>query len=272
MHDPGPSAQRLKLAAQVKALRDQGKYFRVIAAELGISYSYANDLYHDPDGTAGRARKASYAGECEVCGKATNGSNGPGKAASRCNDHRLMPDEYKWTRARVIEAIQDYAAVNGRPPYATDWIRTDFVRGYPALSSVYGRPGTGFKSWADAIEAAGFPRPRVGAYDRSVRAAERLSASGAETKARTSPIHLRRGTPAMRPYIILSESDDGLWNQHAALDAHTEQDAVERFVAQTGLTSGRFVAIPPARFEVRELREVVKYEAVTSARQHEGKR
>ena len=74
--------------------------------------------------------------------------------------------------------------------------------------------------------------------------------------------HGKPFSKARRDYIILADSEDGVWNQFGPVKAHNETAAIEKFVKDSGLTSGNFVAIPVARFEIRELREEVRYIAV----------
>lgn len=68
----------------------------------------------------------------------------------------------KWTKETVIKAIQDWAAEHGRPPTSPEWHNASPDGKYPCFRSVYGPEAEGrpFPKWADAIEAAGFPRPR----------------------------------------------------------------------------------------------------------------
>lgn len=87
-----------------------------------------------------------------------------------------------WNRETVIAAIQEFARRYGRPPVATDWnVAYAKARGlhekverfyedgcYPHTNTVYGTTGV-FKSWADAIEAAGFARPLPGRYETATR-------------------------------------------------------------------------------------------------------
>lgn len=56
-----------------------------IAAELGVSRSYAGGLRSDPTGEKDRARKASYRGVCVECGGPTDGGNGPAHQSLRCH-------------------------------------------------------------------------------------------------------------------------------------------------------------------------------------------
>jgi transposase len=76
---------RAERAAEAAELRARGLLYREIAERMGISISYAQDLISDPDGSRVRARKDSYRGACEICGKATDGSAGRGAAPRFCN-------------------------------------------------------------------------------------------------------------------------------------------------------------------------------------------
>lgn len=142
-----------------------------IADELGVPKSTILRWVNPDAAERGRASsrrvKESYRGVCATCGASTWG-DGPGRGRTECNAcqaARIHEARY-WTQARVIEAIQRYAAEHGRPPSARDWllgshgIETD---GYPNAVLVQRE----FGSWAAGIEAAGFPRPPIGAYERS---------------------------------------------------------------------------------------------------------
>lgn len=80
----GVTPERLALAARAREIRDGGALIQDIAAELGVSRSYASELLHDPDGSRARARKDSYAGVCEDCGGPTSGCNGRANAPRLC--------------------------------------------------------------------------------------------------------------------------------------------------------------------------------------------
>lgn len=253
----GATPARLALAEQVRRLRDEGVTHREIAARLGISRSYANDLDHDPDGTNARARKDSYRGSCVDCGGPTT--------ANRCKDcaRVLARKERKWTRETVIDAIQRFAAANGRPPLADEWIRADPVNGFPPRTAVYQNkksdPWQPFVKWADAIEAAGFPRPRVGQYVRRPR----------RTAQPTRYMRTEIGVVQMRDYIVLELDEDGRWIQHGPVQSHSEALAIESFVESLGSLNGRaahqFVAVSSARWIVRELQQVTSFKAVAAS-------
>lgn len=149
---------REERAAVALRLRAQGLTAAQIAARMGVSRSYAASLYRDPDGRQEKSRKDAYRGTCESCGARTHGSNGRSRAPRFCATCH-GPSTRIWTREAVIEAIQRWNREHGSPPYSDDWDRS--ANGYPHRSSCYG-PGAPFKKWADAIEAAGFPRPYSG--------------------------------------------------------------------------------------------------------------
>lgn len=155
--------------ARVMHLRNLGLLQREISDRTGLSRSYVSQLLSDPYRIKEVARKDSYRGVCEVCGDPTNGSDGPGKAPRRCIRHATDP---YWTEGVVLVAIQEWVRRRGRPPSSSEWDRQltdpDGYR-FPAKTSVYRSLKSShapFAKWADAIEAAGFTRPRSGAYER----------------------------------------------------------------------------------------------------------
>lgn len=144
--------------------------------------AYVSDLLYDPTGEKMRARKKSYAGVCKTCGAPTDGSNGKSNAPEYCKKHSNRAHFMIWTESKIIAAIHEWHNIYGRPPIATDWNKQvegspgQYCRGprttwagkrrWPPLGTVQAR----FGSWANAIEAAGFPRPMVGHYrDESKR-------------------------------------------------------------------------------------------------------
>lgn len=78
------SALRAARAAEAARLRAEGLTYERIAVRMGISRSYASCLVSDPTGEQDAARKASYGGECEVCGARTDGSYGRALAPKVC--------------------------------------------------------------------------------------------------------------------------------------------------------------------------------------------
>ena len=163
---------RAENRARVVGLKAEGKSSRQIAESLGLSYTYVRELLVDPDGAKVRARKARYGGTCLDCGRQTDGSNGPAKAPKRCKQCTPAANAH-WTREAIIERIQAWNAIYGRPPSAEDWNpamarergREDIARRWevdgcwPWVTQVQYR----FGRWNAAIEAAGFTPRRSGA-------------------------------------------------------------------------------------------------------------
>jgi hypothetical protein len=59
----------------------------------------------------------------------------------------------RWTRERIVESLQAFAAEHGRPPSCLD------ARHHVGRLPQQPTCARAFGSWANAIEAAGFPRP-----------------------------------------------------------------------------------------------------------------
>jgi HNH endonuclease len=153
-------AERLQ---QIRPLREQGYTYKQIGEKLGIGASQVRDVLYDPDGTKIAARRARYQGTCEQCGGPTNGNNGPGTASKLCASCKQAEQHNNrhWTPQTIIKQIQRFHRENSRVPLATDWLtagRGLNGDGYPAVAVIQRE----FGSWANAIEAAGYPRPKVG--------------------------------------------------------------------------------------------------------------
>lgn len=158
---PSPSAAvtRDEKIMEARALRARGWSAPEIGRLLGVPESTVRNWWNG--------------GTC-ACGRPVDGSNRRG--SERCVDcsRAKQAAERYWTHETVIDAIQRFAVENGRPPKATDWQRVNPEKGYPPSARVYGH-GCPFPTWADAIEAAGFPRPRRGHYPRTAEVRRRLS-------------------------------------------------------------------------------------------------
>lgn len=156
-------AERVRQAQELRAL---GFSRNRIAEKLGVSFGTVCAYFSDPDLSGQATRRRRYAAEhpCQSCGRPTDGSRGHKRSARFCADCAAEAKRH-WTREAVTDAIRRYAAAQGRPPNARDWDRADPARGYPSKSTVYrspSYPNAPFARWADAIEAAGFPRPTRG--------------------------------------------------------------------------------------------------------------
>jgi hypothetical protein len=111
---------RLSLTVRAIDLRGRGFLHREIAAELGISPSYAQALITDPAGTTARARKERLSGTCPRCG----GRRSYGATMCRsCRDRqRRVTRKIYWTQERIIESIRWWAETHdGEPPSVHQW-------------------------------------------------------------------------------------------------------------------------------------------------------
>jgi hypothetical protein len=177
---------RAERAVEAARLKAEGVPWREACARMGISRAYFYELLNDPDGSADRARKDSYRGECVECGAATNGSNGRALAPKLClvcNARRQGALNRVWTRELIVSRIREWRDVYGEPPTMRDWSRHRLkdegrakrfegaVSHWPSCVTVH----EVFGSWNAAIRAAGFaPRANHGgggnqARKRSVR-------------------------------------------------------------------------------------------------------
>lgn len=154
-------ATRLQKAEWAARLHARGFLIKDVAAELGISRSYASGLLRDPTGELDSIRKRQYMGKCEDCGGPTAWKKGG--HARRCKTCAAKNAPHYWTKEKIIEAIQRFAEANGRRPVATEWLAGNHGEkgdGYPYAATVLYH----FGSWANGIEAAGFERPKKGLY------------------------------------------------------------------------------------------------------------
>ena len=160
---------RVERARMAQALRDKGYTTQEIARKLGIARSYTSALFSDPDGSKERLRKEKYKGTCVDCGGVTSHghSKTPSPRCLACEKKRQHANR-RWTRERIIADIRKWNDIHGRPPVATDWLHyTSPTRGAPREWPHVQIAQREFGSWSNAIEAAGFPRPSIGQYDRT---------------------------------------------------------------------------------------------------------
>jgi hypothetical protein len=153
---------------QIVALRRNGVSSREIAERYDMKTTSVRTILSDPDGSKMRARKERYRGTCRRCGGPTSGGDGRAKAPTICVScfNIELHENRHWTQERIIDAIKRFAAEHGRPPVAPEWLYGSHGKngdGYPYATTVLNE----FGSWANAIEAAGFPRPRIGGYERT---------------------------------------------------------------------------------------------------------
>jgi hypothetical protein len=157
------SLTREEKLALIRERRAEKWQFKRIASAYGVHIGTLRSIFYDPDGETRARLRASWAGVCESCGRPTFGEGG--KKSRFCKGCYKHPK--KWTRETIIEAIQRWNREYGHPPVSTDWLRAG--EWWPSRTQVYGFHRFGekkypnpFPKWADAIEAAGFPRPQVG--------------------------------------------------------------------------------------------------------------
>jgi len=115
--------RRQRLAREAATLRGSGLTAREIGEALGISRSYAAELFSDPSGSVAKQRKERYRQPCVDCGAPTSGGEGRKETPRcvRCAPVYFAPLQTIWTAGRIIEAIQDWARIYGEPPSSVDW-------------------------------------------------------------------------------------------------------------------------------------------------------
>lgn len=226
------SDTRLELAAEVRRLRlSERLTYAAIAARLGISHTYAQGLYEDPDGAKARKRKDGYSRPCLGCGEPVSGAEGPKKVADFCGScvaERQHEDRY-WTRETIVATFQRFYAVNGRGPSTVDaLIATPSVRAKlsdervadaeAATATVRLPPPSTvvreFESWHLALAAAGLPRnPSGGAGRRGP--------------------HAPKGVTLARLYHVLHRNGDGGLHEQV-VEALSAEQAIEKVADREG--------------------------------------
>jgi hypothetical protein len=132
MTHPFRRAQQAEVARRLRT-EGEGLSIPAIAREMGISVSYAGELLVDPTGDRARERKAKYK-----------------PPAKRPRNRR------KWTKPMVIEALQEWDKLHGRPPFSYEWSNSNNLPDWvPSAGTVYNLFGRG--GWNKAMAEAGFP-------------------------------------------------------------------------------------------------------------------
>ena len=208
------------VAERARALYLSGHGYRPVARLLGISPSsvrrYVDSDYAERNRRQSREAKRRRTGICRECGGVTlyNGRKKGTAVSTLCAacSRRLQHESRYWTRERIIAAIQQWAAEHGRPPSARDWLHADPDLRWPNRVSVYAGSGAipPFASWADAIEAAGFPRPQPHYH--------RARNKGAQQERATNAPQL----PPQPMSVAVFSQILGDWGAHHARDLHAE--------------------------------------------------
>lgn len=201
---PRPRAQ---LLAEISELEAEGMTTsREIGARLGLSPQTIRNARSDPDDSKRSRRRERYQGQCVDCG-VTTFSDGTSRPSQRCGPCSVEANRI-WDRGSIIETIQEFARIHGRPPLSTEWLRRGVLEPQIYVFTVQ----SVFGSWANAIEAAGFPRPVMG--NKTVPAG--------------------RGANQMkRTYYVLDKN--GAETFHVVtVEAHTPDQAVELAADEEG--------------------------------------
>lgn len=122
---------------QALLLRQQGNKARQVARTLGVS-------------SVARYRDDSF---CE-CGEIK------GRQQARCHACEVR-SRTRWNQETVVDALHRWYQLHGKTPTAMAWAATTaYDPDYPGLPSIYDtrREGAPFRSWLEAIDAAGLPR------------------------------------------------------------------------------------------------------------------
>jgi AraC-like DNA-binding protein len=155
--------ERRRAVALARHFRDaEGLSITQIADRLGRSPATIKAYFYDPTGEKARTVKARYVGVCRGCGAYTQPRNGKGDAYAYCKLCHPGAIDPRWTKERVLGAMNEWRARYGRLPSSYDWSRTHARRragealkrldagDWPAASVV----GALFGKWAAARTAA----------------------------------------------------------------------------------------------------------------------
>jgi hypothetical protein len=142
-------------AVQVSFRHEPSESARALLKTLGATYTVSPDAPH-------------CVGRCSQCNAIEQGREAAmdddGREAEPTPEETFIPERrvrrnalgITWTGPMILDAIRAWAAVHGSPPFAWQWAAGS--QEHPAKGTV----ARHFDGWANAIEAAGFPRPKRG--------------------------------------------------------------------------------------------------------------
>jgi hypothetical protein len=237
----GATPGRIALAAEVKRLRDdEGLVYREIKERLGISHSYAQSLYSDPDGTRQRERRDSYQGTCERCGGITksDGTSRPSRNCAACAEI-IQHEQRYWDAEKIVARFREFYETTGRVPTTIDSMGQ-------TSPSITRRLSVARLAEIDSIpQEVRLPIPWVvarefGGWKNAVRAAGlKPSGTGAPTHRQR-----KRGKHMPREFIVLQRNGVG-WLRKEVVEAITPAHAIEQIAS----SEGEFVAIPSQHWQ-----------------------
>ena len=163
----GQSGERQKNVDRILLLKAHGLNRHEIAERLGLAAQTVSTYLSDPDNTQREEYLRRRRATCPVCGGAM------WRAAKQCSDcqrKERMAKQDVWSANKIIDSIRRYHAEFGCIPPARDFYAKarDHKGEFPTQKRVDSR----FGSWANAVEAAGFPRPSKGGIPYSVQRRE----------------------------------------------------------------------------------------------------
>jgi AcrR family transcriptional regulator len=142
-----------------------------IARALDVSVKTVRLYFTDPDQAGLRARRRRYAGRCDECGRATDGSRGRANAPRICAicSTLIQREQASFQPEEILVAIALWYGLKGVPPRASQW-RTrielakhvDNPQDWPLTATVQDR----FVRWNLALSSAGVPTLAPGSYPR----------------------------------------------------------------------------------------------------------
>ena len=160
--------------------REQGWSIAQIAHLLDRAPATVRGYLHDPTGAKANARKASYAGTCERCGRPTSGADGKRHAPRHCQ--RCKPQSRaRRTREAVRGAHRFWHERFGFIASSADWSGTHARRSggdalaryqsarWPSQSVIrrlYGSPAAARADAFPDLDADHAPQPAVAAHRR----------------------------------------------------------------------------------------------------------